>query len=53
MAFALKRKVLKIVKEKIINTCSRGHYDFLFVSTKCNIKNKFKNTTLYVFINER
>ena len=26
MAFALKGKVLKIVKEKVISTCCRGHY---------------------------
>ena len=26
MAFALKGKVQKIVKEKVITTCGRGHY---------------------------
>ena len=26
MAFALKGKVLQIVKEKVISTCGRGHY---------------------------
>ena len=26
MAFALKRTELKIVKEKVISTCGRGHY---------------------------
>ena len=26
MAFSLKEKVLKIVKEKVISTCSCGHY---------------------------
>ena len=26
MAFALKGKVLKIVKEKVISTCGRSHY---------------------------
>ena len=26
MAFALKETVLKIVKEKVISTCGRGHY---------------------------
>ena len=29
MAFTLKGKVLKIDKEKVISTCSRGHYVML------------------------